>query len=157
MQFLLLFFSLRIRSNIVYSVNKEMRNTDESFILTSNKSKDYHLRDLCRVLNRVPDPITVLRATVPRGCVLRWRRARVVVRDHELNFEHTYRSGFSNFDRRSIQKNNETTESQQEELHRRSSRRISTTISTTFSYSIITAKIGNYVKLMIKVSIKWMN
>ena len=32
--------------------------------------------DLCRVPHRVPDPATVPWATVPRGCGLRWHRAR---------------------------------------------------------------------------------
>ena len=32
--------------------------------------------DLCRDPHRVLDPATVPRATVPRGCGLRWRRAR---------------------------------------------------------------------------------
>ena len=57
----------------------------------------------------------------------------------------------SNYDRRSIQKLSETIESQQEELHR-----VQAEVNNFFLHRYY-RKTGNYVKHMVKVSMKWKN
>ena len=59
----------------------------------------------------------------------------------------------ANYDRRSVRKLSETIESQQEELHQKN---FNDEINNFFMHSY-NSKTGNYVKLMIKISMKWKN
>ena len=59
-QLLLPFYFLEVSGNTVYSANKEMGSTDDSFLHTGYEPKAYCLMEtVSSPLYRVPDPVTV--------------------------------------------------------------------------------------------------